>query len=410
MKVKKYLLIGLVLGMALGWVWGYLRLPHLEKNASFLLGFTAGLVVLSLVLLLLNTWKSKFSPGPTSQKDSSHTRFRTILSGVVMLGSLAIGRTIYQQNQTYKRHIQRQDKKMQDMGIWVASVKQNDQKPLINSVLYDVGEVFKRSPGRKLNDTTIARIAALSFACKPHPYFEGDSLSAKAYSPERGQLLQALVLLQMDTGSFARIKRKTTFAGADLRGADLKGLDISGINLNGANLKDADLSGANLRGANLHEANLGGAILNGANLSHADVRRADLSWAQLNEATLTSANLNGAILTNAQLRKADASGATFQWTQSEGALYHEANLTKADFTGTNFTKANLSLANLDGADLRRVNLKEADLPGATLNQTLVDEQWKEKLKQWQPTGLKNYTVENDTIDAKKQPLFRLKKK
>ncbi|MCC6411967.1 MAG: pentapeptide repeat-containing protein [Saprospiraceae bacterium] len=413
MKGKSYLVVGLVLGCALGWILGFLRLPHLEKNASFLLGFSAGLVLFSLVLLLLNVWKSKFLPQPTANAVFPFIRFQTILSGVMVLGSLVFGFTFYLQNKAFKQHIQRQDKKMQDMAAWVASVKQNDQKLLINSVLNDVVEALKRYPGRPLNDTTIARIAALSFACKPHPYFEGDSLSAKAYSSERGQLLQALVLLKMDTGSFAQIKRTTTFAGADLRGADLKGLALSGFNLNGANLKDADLSGANLLGSDLGNANLWGAKLNRANLSHSDLKKANLNWAQLNEATLVRANLNGANLSAAQLSKANLDHASFQWAQSDGALFNEAILTGANLEGTDLTKANLNRANLDATELRRINLSEADLVGVLVNKAIVDENWPEKLKQWQPMGLKQlqdtYAVVNDSTDALKRPLFRLKK-
>lgn len=421
MKGKRYLFIGLVFGIMMGWALGFLRFPYLENNCSFLLGFITALALVSLVLLLVTVWNRNFLPGLVGQKtvtgDAKSTHTHTVIwrmmMGILVAGGIAGGLTVYRQHESFQRHIQNQDKQLQKMAALVTSVQKSDLEPLLRSLLEEVGKELQRNPGRTLRDTTIARIAALSFAFKPHPYIEGDSLSKQAYSPERGQLLQALILMPIDSGAFARIKRNTLFAGADLRGADLKGVDLSGIHLQGANLKDADLSGANLAGAELGEANLWGAHLNQANLSHADLKRADLRWAQLNEATLPSANGNGANLANAQLSKADLYDATFQWAQVGGALFNGANLTSVDFVGANFTKGNLSQADLSDADLRKTNLSEAVLVGTTLNKTLVDENWLDKLTQWQPTGVQElrerYKVVNDTADKFKTPLYRLRK-
>ena len=419
MKGKRYLFIGLVFGIIMGWALGFLRFPYLEKNYSFLLGFVTALALVSLLLLLVTAWNRTFLPGLAGQETatgdakSTHTFIWRTLLGILVLGGVAVGSTVYRQHESLQRHIQNQDEQLQEMAALVASVQKSELEPLLRSLLEDVGEELQRNPGRTLRDTTIARIAALSLAFRPHQYVEGDSLSKQAYSPERGQLLQALILMHIDSRAFARIKRNTLFSGADLRGSNLKGVDLSGIHLRGANLQDADLSGANLTGAELGEAKLWGACLNQANLSHADLQRADLRWAQLNEATLPSANLNGANLTNAQLSKADLHEATFQWAQVGGALFHEANLTGVDCVGTNFTKVNLSQADLSDADLRKTNLSEAVLVGTTFNKTLVDVNWLDKLTQWQPTGgqelRERYKVVNDTADKFKTPLYRLKK-
>ncbi len=421
MKGKRRLLIGLVLGMMIGWALGFLRLPHLEKNFSFLLGFIAALAVVSLLFLLLTVWNRNFLVGLISKKtvtgDSKSTRTHTLiwimLVGVLVLGDVVGGLRVYHQNQSFQLQIQNQDRKMQEMAALVASGQKNNLVPLLRSMLEEVGEELKRNPGRTLRDTTIARIAALSFSFKPCKYIKDDGLSKKACSPERGQLLQALILMNIDSGSFARIKRTTVFAWADLRGTDLKGLDLSGINLQDANLEGADLSGANLKEADLRRANLWGANLNRANLSHTDLKRADLSWAQLNEATLSLANLDESNLTNAQLMKADLYDATFQWAQLDGALFNEANLTSVYFVGTNFTKVNLTQANLNSTDLRKANLSEAILVGVRLDKAVVDKNWLDKLKEWQPTGVKElregYEVVNDSIDQFKVQIYRLRK-
>lgn len=421
MKRKRYLLIGLALGVMIGWVLGFLRVPYLEKNASFLLGFIAALASISLTIMLLALRDKGFALGPIGPKteigDVQNTRRHTfiwvLLVGAPVLGGIVSGLTFYVQNTSLKLQIQKKDERLQEMSAMVQAANKNNLAPLMRTLLEDVGEELKLNPGRTLCDSTIARISALSFSFKPYRYFEHDSLSDKAYSPERGQLLQALALLPIDSSTFARIKQNTLFAGADLRQTDFKGLDLSGINLKAANLKEADWSGANLREADLGEANLWGTKLNKANLGNADLTRADLRWAQLNEATLTSTHLNGANLANAQLRKSDLKDAIFEWAQSGGALFDGANLTSAHFTGTNLTKANLSQTDLSGADLRKINLSEAVLVGARLNNVLVDENWPAKLMEWKPLGIKelqkNYTVANDTFDKGNRPLYRLKK-
>ncbi len=422
MKAKRHLFIGLVLGIVLGWALGFLRFPYLEKNNSFLLGFLEALAVVSLVFVLLNVWNRNLLLGLMGNKSASrdpktthtHTYFWILLVGLITLGGIIGGLYVYRQQASFKMHIQQQDKKLREMTTLVEAVGKNELEPIMRSLLEDVGDELKRHPGRRLSDSTIARIAALSITFKPYKFMEGDSLSEKPWSPERGHLLQALILMHIDTGSFAKIMRKTLFVGADLRGADLKGLDLSGINLRGANLKKADLSGANLKGAILAETNLWGAILNKATLSYSDLKAADLSWAQLNEAVIRVSNLNGANLSNAQLRKSDLDSTTLRWAQSGGALFNEANLMRTNFAGTNLSKVNFNQANLRDSDLRKINLSEADLVGAILNKALVDQNWIEKLKVWRPIGLKElqeaYSVVNDSIDKiDKRAIYRLKK-
>jgi uncharacterized protein YjbI with pentapeptide repeats len=421
MKRKRYLLVGLVLGGVIGWTLGFLRLPYIEKNCSFLLGFIAALAFVSLGLILPAAWNGSFLPGligkKTATEDSKSARTRTfvwsVLVGVLLLGGIVNGFMLYRRDESFNLQIQTQDKKMEEMKAMLASLTKSDLEPLLHSMLEDIDKELKRNPGRTLSDSTIDRIATLSFAFKPFNYIKDDSLSKQACSPERGQLLQALVLMNIDSGTFTRIKRNTLFAWADLRKKDLRGFDLSGINLMEANLDGADLSGTNLKGADMREANLWGANLNRADLSGTDLKRADLRWAQLNEANLTLANLNGANLSNAQLIKADLTGASFQRAQSAGALLNQAILTNAGLAGTNLSKANLRQAELTETDLRSVNLSEADVVGVTINRTIVSKNWPDKMKEWQPMGMKElqelYTVVNDTADKFKSPLYRLKK-
>jgi uncharacterized protein YjbI with pentapeptide repeats len=421
MKGKKHLLVGLVFGILIGWVFGYLRLPYIEKNTSFLLGFIASFICVSLLLMILTVWSKRFLHGLLSNKEGERDAQSThktiliwmVLTGVVVLGSIVCSLIIYGQNKSFKLQIQNHDSEMLKMKATLELLQKTNQTPLMSSILEEVGEELRRNPTRTLTNATINRIATLSSFFKSYQIIEQDSLSKKKYSIERGQLLQTLLLMNIDSRSFTQIKLSVVFAEAYLSGADLKGLDLSGINLKGAYLKDVDLSSTNLKGANLGGANLWGANLNQANLSNADLQMADLRWAQLNEATLTLVNLNEASLLNAQLRKADLNHASFRFAQSGGALFNEANLTNVNLQGSNFAKANLSQADLSDSALGGINLSEANLIGVQLNSAIVDGDWLDKLKEWHPIGekelSKSYIVVRGTFGKFNNPVSLLRK-
>jgi uncharacterized protein YjbI with pentapeptide repeats len=421
MKGKKQLLVGLVFGILIGWILGFLRLPYIEKNTSFLLGFIASLLFISLLFLLLTVWNRRFLQELLSNKEGERDVQSTpktiliwrVLTGVVVLGSIVSCLIIYRQNRSFKLQIQSHDNEMQKMKAVVELVQKTNQEPLMSSILKEVGEELSRNPARTLTDATINRIATLSSSFKSYQSIEQDSLSKKKYSAERGQLLRALVLMNIDSRSFTQIKLSVVFAEADLRGADLRGADLSGINLKDAYLKDVDLSRANLKEANLGGANLWGANLNQADLSNAYLQSADLTWAQLNEASLCSTNLNSASLLNAQLRKADLNHASFWWAQLGGTLFNEANLTNANLVSSNFTKANLSYAILSDSDMRGINLSEANLIGVQLSNARVFENWLEQLREWHPIVekelSKSYIIVSGTFGKFKSPIHQLKK-
>jgi hypothetical protein len=95
---------------------------------------------------------------------------------------------------------------------------------------------------------------------------------------------------QAREGVLAKLLKKQSAAGADLRflwfcSWNLSGVDLRNANLEGANLSQVDLSGADLRGANLRSAKLlgatlRGAMLDGATFSGALVHGADFTAVQ----------------------------------------------------------------------------------------------------------------------------------
>ncbi len=424
MKARN-LLIGMIPGALIGWALGFLRFPYMEKNFSFLLGFIACLAFVSLGLILLFVWNKNalllklIGKDPANQVSKSATGTYSLIwimvSGFIVLGGLVSSFLIFKQNELFKTQTQKQNKRILEMSELVESARKSNLAFLMSNILDKVDDELRSTPNRILSDSTIERITALNNSLfKPYRYFEGDSLSKKELSPERGQLLLALCLMKIDSSSFAKIKLGAPFSGADLSGADLKGADLSGADLRDADLKDADLSGANLSRADLRGAILWGANLNMANLSGADLKRSDLRWAELKGADLKFANLDGANLTSAQLIKADLRGATIRWAEAGGAMFNEANLTGVDLVRTGLTKVNLSGANLSEANLGRADLREANLMGAELTKTSVqNKNWLEMLNEWRITGAKEiqetYQIAGDTTGRYKDSKYRLEK-
>ncbi|MBL7828570.1 MAG: pentapeptide repeat-containing protein [Saprospiraceae bacterium] len=197
----------------------------------------------------------------------------------------------------------------------------------------DVGQ-----PGvRDLSPQIIGRVIALSKSLRPYRYLDADSLVARELSPERGQLLLALINSQIDNGTLRRIFQVSDFAQADLKGAVLSGEFLSGINLNAADLTNAVLDETNFTQANL---------------SGADMENAVLARAKMNHARLRNTKLKNAILESADLREANLFGADLS----------KANLNGADLRGAHFSKVNLSGADLSGARMG----------GSSFNETLLD--------------------------------------
>ena len=74
---------------------------------------------------------------------------------------------------------------------------------------------------RNLSPQLIGRIAALSQSFRPYRFWQDSMLIEKPFSPERGQLLLALIKSELDTMTYKRIYDETTFDQAYLDGARL---------------------------------------------------------------------------------------------------------------------------------------------------------------------------------------------
>lgn len=393
MKGKKTLFIRLLVAMLLIATLAYSFYAFFVSDTSFLSGFCLSLlsVLLSIALLRVLKRSSIFSQA------SSHWH---LLFGLSLLSWLILSLLFLRQNDMLKQELQQQNLKQKQQLVLIEAARKSNLGSLMNNVLNQVDEELKNNPQRTLSASTISRICALSHSLQAYPYLEGDSLSTQTYSPERGQLLTALCLLQLNPETFKQIKDNTSFAAADLRGTDLNGADLSGVNLQGADLSQAILKDANLSSADLKGAKFSSTNLQGADLNSADLKRADFSWANLNQANLQDAALNGVYMLNTQLRKANLRNTYIQWADLSGSIFDEADMRCVDLKGSNLEKASLYKTNLQDAYLGRANFNETNLKGAILldvNMTgyspvylkearVLEENWLDLLVIWRVKG------------------------
>jgi uncharacterized protein YjbI with pentapeptide repeats len=392
----------LLLCVLAGWALGYLRLPYIDHNSAFWVGFLACIVVILLIAIyriiwnkngLLAKWISKDSEITDSKTaERSYVMLWTMVSLFIILGGVLSGFMIWRQNILFTNQTSQLDERICELSEMTQSIRQSNQVNLMSYVLDQVDEDLKRSDERVLSDATIARIAALSFSFKPYRYFIGDSLSKNKLSPERGQLLVALVHMDIDSVSFAKIKAKTTFAYADLRNVNLIGADLSGIDLERSNLEYSRLNQINLSYSKLNHSIMNGATINNALINNVDFRSASLTWAEINDSEIRNGQFNGANLVHAQFINSNLSSSVFDIANLTHAILRNATLIRTDLARSNLSNADLSNVILTGGRLIKADIHKANLSSAILDDVEVQTKWIENLVNYDITGL-NYVTQ-----------------
>ena len=401
MKAIKNIFIGLVFGAVIGWALGFLHLPYLEKNYSFFVGFISCLAFVAIIHITLFLLKKNLQliiwMKKNSAEQNSNSALRkyiltwSVVAVLILAGGLLVSFLIYKENKTIESTTQKQNKKIREQSELFASSRKSSMTILLNDILDKMSNDLKNNGNGKLSDKTIANIVqAFNYSFTPYRYWQGDSLSKKKLSPEKGQLILALCRMNIDSISFNKIKLSANFSGADLSNQDLHGVDLSNTDLSDADLSGADLNGARLSGVDLKNANLFGVKANNSNFFKADMRRVILCWAVMNEARLDSVNMNGADLSNGQFRNAEMNGIRVRAAKLDGALLIEASLTGSELVDAGLTKTNMTRADLTGAYFFGANFKDAIMVDAELEFASVEKDWFERLSKWNISEAKKF--------------------
>lgn len=260
--------------------------------------------------------------------------FNLLVGLFLAIGGLTTTVLLVNQNQL----LETQNKKIDIQNALAEGQRRSSLVLLMENVLTDLSkEIDKQkeglskdsilvldSLGYSLGAPLIGRISSLSQGLLPYQMLIQGELTEKEYSPERAQLLLALVGYGLDNSALESIYSKTPFSNVYLNKSILSGTDLRGIYLRGSDLSEAYLIETDLWFANLSETDLSKAFLLRTNLLEANLIGADLSKAYLEKAVLTQAILTGANLSGANLSEAnleDAQGLSKNQLSSCKSLY-----------------------------------------------------------------------------------------
>lgn len=383
MKGIGKILIGLVIGLILGWAAAFYVSPFSFKKASFIIGLLTASTLITLFYFL------KFSK--TKKQTSGQT---TALLGAFISVLLFITLTyiiLRSEKLINSKNTQQKEQAHKTQALLEANQNKDDAY-LMNSIIKEVAEEVKNNPQRSLSPKGIDRLLKLSKLLKPYYIVEGDSLSGRKYNPETGKLIMTLTQMGIDTSSFQKMISTIPFNQTMLSGAQLQNVNFEDADLKKSNFIDADLQGANLNRADLREADFYRCNLKEAQLVEANLMNAKLSWANLEKSNCQKIILKGVDIRNANFSRLQAHKANLNWSKTDGAsmkqsimtetkmsmascvrtTFNEADLSNSFLRATDFTEANFIGTNLQGADLAKVILTRADLSNANLMGTILD--------------------------------------
>jgi uncharacterized protein YjbI with pentapeptide repeats len=269
------------------------------------------------------------------------------------------------------------------------------RKSMIADVIQDATSELNdpKNEGDTLSDALLAKISGVSNAMTPYMISESD---AELVSPERGQLFNELLEMDIDANFFVdKILPNVDFSYADLSGMTLSDINLEKGRFDNANFQNAKFTNVNLRNAELNKANFSGARLSNADLRDAYLNETNLTNTYLIKAKLQEAELSKAIFDRTNLKDADLTNANLNYAELKDAYFYNVNL------GTQ-----LKGLHLKRVDLSKARLENTDFTGAMLDSVVVSRKdWiayvKDELKVKGTENFENlYTV--STID---DPMF-----
>lgn len=170
---------------------------------------------------------------------------------------------------------------------------------LMGNIFDEMNHELKDTSNKKkyLSQPLIRQIISLSHGLRPYKFLVNDELTDKEYSPERGQLLVALLNSNIDTSSLYSIFKKADFTSTYLNNTNLSSSIISYIDLSNSNITNSNMDDCKLDFSDLRNVNFSGSTLNSAIFERTLLMGANLCYTELSFAKLDNANLDGVLIT-----------------------------------------------------------------------------------------------------------------
>lgn len=351
--------------LSIGWTIGYIRLPEIQIESTFWLGFSIAGVLFFFVFLNFPLLKRRSNSFPK------------VAFIVIALLLLVIGLQFLEIKKNEYEHVMKLSE-IDELKSLVEFEKQMRLSPLIDHLVASLNQL-ENNESKQIDNASIAKFKALDNYFIPFEYKENRTLLEQKVSPERGYLLLSLLNSDLDSTSLSKVIGEISFEGSSLRNADLSGYDLRNINLDGSDLQGADLSYTLLRGASLQGVNFSNANLSNTCIDSSILNRSNAQWAILSGASLVGSQLEGCSWSFAVLDSAVLSGATIKNTNLEGAILSYSDWDSALLYFDTLTSAKLAGANFMVKKLRRSLIENLEMDSTYVNTFWIEKENPSKL-------------------------------
>ena len=228
-----------------------------------------------------------------------------------------------------------------------------------------------------LSASLTRRIIDLTKRFQPYRQLQEDgSLSEKAISYERGDILSTLAELPVDQLNFLR---RCNFQKASSNALYWRGANMEHIDFSDAQLEFCAFIEGDLKYATFYKAYLSHSIFIGVDLERASFNGSELQESSFDGCRLLFTNFSYSQMARSSFEDAEAvqsqfEGADVSGSNFSGAQLSYANFYQADLAGVRFDSTHLDWANLSSANLAGINLS-----GASLDSAQISVRWRDSL-------------------------------
>ncbi len=279
--------------------------------------------------------------------------------------SMAVLQTYYLKKQNEKFDIQ--NERIEQQTLLQEAERRSSLVFLFDNVLNKIDEELRLNPGRReLSPQLIGRIVALTKALKPYRYLEGDTITSRMTSPERGQVLLSLLASKLNPNTYDQIFLLADFSYTTLSNVNLDGAYLRNVNLAHSVLESVSLTGADLKNANFEEAEITDAHVQ---FTGPKARPAHFDFANFYKARLANSDFGGSSFDFTNFTSAWLHNVTFQRAFLNQTKFDQAIADTLDFSEAAFFKTSFDqLTPSDPEAALVIKLTNVQLDTATCNQ------------------------------------------
>jgi len=307
-----------------------------------------------------------------------------LLIGIfVGIGGLATTVLLVKQNDL----LETQNRKIDNQNALIESQRRSSLILLMGNILTDLSNEIDEqeknsfddqrnvnildSVGYRLSAPLIGRIASISQGFIPYPILIDEELTEKKYSPERAQLLLALVGSNLSENTLMKIYLTTSFEhsyldGAKLNNSFLRGIDLSNSLLDNAVLNGADLSRAKLVSVSMRRSKMTGTRLSGAKIIDADLSESNIFVADFSMDTLPELIRSSNYKSRTEMTLNRYFGDRFDVKK---ILEFRSKTQKTIISSVNFSNASISSSSINGCEVDQTNFSGAIFSNVNLEST-----------------------------------------